>query len=483
MRKTIFAMFFLFVLTAFPQTLNLLNDNDCQVLKLELDSLLTNKFFISTQISISAYDLTSNKTLYQKNENLLFKPASNLKLFTVSAALKFLGADYNFKTTISYTGGILKGILYGDLYVIGGCDPDFTVQNIDSLALMVKHFGINRITGNVYGDVSMMDSLFWGKGWMWDDDPSTDAPYLTPLCINKNSVDIIVKPSVVDSPPLIQLIPKSDYIKIENDAFTVAADSENTISVSRDWLERKNTIKIDGIIKSNFLSDSLADTVRVNIFKPELLFLDLFKNSLIKNGVEIKGISKIKNAPFFVQNLLEIDRPIKSILPGLIKNSDNLDAEMLLYALSANFFGKPATAQNGVKMEDSLITILGFNPLNYKIVDGSGVSHYNLISTNLIISLLKYIYFEQPEIYKLVYTSLPVAGVDGTLKNRMVGTSAQNNVHAKTGTLSGVSCLSGYLHNNDGHLIAFSIMIQNFVGNSSLAQSFQDAICNFLINQ
>ena len=483
MRRIIFGLFVLFVFRAFAQNNPLLNAESDQILKLKFDSLLTNNFFNSTQIAISAYDLTSKKILYQKNENLLLKPASNLKLFTVSTALKFLGADYKFKTKVAFTGGILNGILYGDLYVIGGCDPNFTAQNIDSLAFMVKQCGIKEITGNVYGDVSMMDSLFWGNGWMWDDDPSIDAPYLTPLCVNKNSIKIVVKPSVVGSPPLIHFLPKSDYIKIENNALTVSADSENTISVTRDWLDRKNNIIIEGKIKSNSFSDSLADTVRVNVFKPELLFLDLFKNSLIKNGIVIKGFSEIKNAPFYVQNLLEIDHPIKNILPDLLKNSDNLDAEMLLYNLSEKFFHKPAKSQNGVKMEDSLISTIGFNPSEFRIVDGSGISHYNLISTNLIISLLKYIYFEQPEIYKLVYTSLPIAGVDGTLKNRMFGTSAQGNVHAKTGTLSGVSCLSGYINNNRGHLIAFSIMIQNFVGSPQIAHFFQDAICNLLINQ
>ncbi len=476
MRKILFTILVLFTISAFPQS------NDLP-LTVKLDTLLSGKFFHSTQIGIDVYDLTSNKTLYQKNEKLLLNPASNLKLITTSAALEFLGAYYNFKTRVCYTGEILNGTLYGDMYVIGGCDPDFTVQNLDSLAMMVKQKGIKKVTGNLYFDTSMTDSLFWGNGWMWDDDPSTDAPYLTSLCINENSVGVIVKPFLIGEPPLVKLVPSSNYFDIENNAVTVPADSPNTISVTRDWINRTNNIIINGNINDQLVPDSLTDTTRVNVYKPELLFQNLFCTALTGERIKLKGKSLSGTAPFYAQPLAEIDRPLKNILPHLNKTSYNLGAEMFLYALAEQFFGKPATTKNGVKMEDSLITLIGCNPSDYRIVDGSGVSRYNLISPELIISLLKFIYFHRPEIYNLIYSSLPIAGVDGTLKNRMIGTPAQDNVHAKTGTLSGTSCLSGYLNSNDGHLIAFSIMIQNYVGGSQTAHDIQDAVCNMLIKR
>jgi D-alanyl-D-alanine carboxypeptidase/D-alanyl-D-alanine-endopeptidase (penicillin-binding protein 4) len=162
------------------------------------------------------------------------------------------------------------------------------------------------------------------------------------------------------------------------------------------------------------------------------------------------------------------------------KESYNLGAEMILRALAAKCLGEPATADNGIKMIDSLIALTGLNPNAYRLVDGSGISHYNLISAQLLLKVLKYMYFQKPDLYKILYESFPVAGVDGTLSNRMKGASAQNKVHAKTGTLSGVSCLSGYVTADNGHLLAFSIILQNFTGSSKVGKDYEDKICNIL---
>ena len=184
--------------------------------------------------------------------------------------------------------------------------------------------------------------------------------------------------------------------------------------------------------------------------------------------------------PDYAISFFNFERPYKNVITNLNKISYNLGAEMVLRALSAKYFGTPATAANGVKMIDSLLILAELNPAEYRIVDGSGVSHYNLISAKLIMSLLKYMYYQKPELYKILYHSFPIAGIDGTLKNRMIGTSAQNNVHAKTGTLSGVCSLSGYVTARNGHLIAFSMLVQNYVGSSKTGREFQDVICNIL---
>ena len=145
-----------------------------------------------------------------------------------------------------------------------------------------------------------------------------------------------------------------------------------------------------------------------------------------------------------------------------------------------NVSGAPATANDGLTAVKRLIDSIGFNSNEYSIADGSGVSHYNLGSAELILKILKYFYYERKDLFSLFYNSLAIAGVDGTLKNRMKDTSAQNNVHAKTGTLNGVSNLSGYVTARNGHLLAFSIMIQNYVDESSEARSFQNKICELL---
>ncbi|OGU78958.1 MAG: D-alanyl-D-alanine carboxypeptidase/D-alanyl-D-alanine-endopeptidase, partial [Ignavibacteria bacterium RBG_16_35_7] len=164
----------------------------------------------------------------------------------------------------------------------------------------------------------------------------------------------------------------------------------------------------------------------------------------------------------------------------LNKTSDNLSTEMTLFALSERYFGRPASAKNGLKMIDSLIIVCGLNPKDYKLVDGSGVSHYNLVTAELLLSVLKHFYYSEPNLFESLYNSFPIAGFDGTLENRMEKTKAEKNVHAKTGTLSGVSSLSGYVKNKKGNMIAFSILVQNYNDNSKQARDFIDDVCEVL---
>ena len=140
----------------------------------------------------------------------------------------------------------------------------------------------------------------------------------------------------------------------------------------------------------------------------------------------------------------------------------------------------PATFENGIKVIEDLIIATGNNPDVYRLVDGSGLSHYNLVTAELITDLLKYFYYSHPSLYSQLYETLPVAGVDGTLERRMKTSKAFNNVHAKTGTISGVSALSGYLTTAKGNKVAFSILMQNHVKKTSVARRIQDEICKAL---
>jgi serine-type D-Ala-D-Ala carboxypeptidase/endopeptidase (penicillin-binding protein 4) len=132
------------------------------------------------------YDLTEKQTVFEKDAQKLLRPASNMKILTSAAGLLFLGEEYKFRTSVLYTGSIINGVLLGDLYIKGGCDPDFTTSDLDSIINALLKADIREVSGKIYIDLSMKDELFWGKGWMWDDDPSTDAPYLSALNINDN---------------------------------------------------------------------------------------------------------------------------------------------------------------------------------------------------------------------------------------------------------------------------------------------------------
>lgn len=441
----------------------------------KIDSLLNTNFFKTSQAGILFYDLTENKLLFKHNEKLLLRPASNQKILTTAAAYLFLGKDYKFKTSVYHTGEIKDSICYGDIYIVGGLDPDFSSNNLDSLVYVIKNNGIKEIRGNLYGDVSAMDSLFWGDGWMWDDDPEPYAPYLTPLNINKNSVQIVYAPGEIGKEAIIEIIPKTNFIQLNNSSLTIDT-GKTAIKITRDWINRNNTILVCG----NITKKSNRDTTSVNVFNPTFYFLNLMKESIEQNGISFKGKVDTLTLPQQAKKIFSFERSIEPVITSTNKITDNLSAEMILRTLALNSSNKPATATKGIRLIDSLITLSGLNPKNYRLVDGSGLSNYNLLSAELLTEILKYYYFKKPDLFSKLLSSFPISGVDGTLSNRMKESKVFKHVHGKTGTLSGVSNLSGYLESKNGHMIAFSILIQNFVGSSAQARTVQDKLCEII---
>jgi len=469
MKKLFCSFFILLAFTAlnFAQNVN-------TALQTKIDSILANDFFKKASISVDIYDLTEQKSLYRHNNKLLLHPASNMKVITTAAALYFLGPDYEFETKFYYKGSITDSVLNGDLFVVGGLDPDFSLSDLTEAVKKIKALGINRITGNIYGDVSAMDDWYWGEGWMWDDDPSTDFPYMTPLNINSNSVLVKVSPAS-DGNTTISLTPQSSYFKVTNKSKT-AEKKGNSISVTRDWVNRNNNITVNGTISS----ESNGISKEINVYQSQYYFLTLLQEELEKQNIFFNGKTAVMDLVKDALPVFTLKRKFGEVIVNLNKTSDNLSAEMTLRALALKSYGKPASAFNGVKMVDSLLTICGLNAGNYRIVDGSGVSHYNLVTSEMLLTLLKYFYVNKPDLYKVLYNSFPIAGIDGSLGGRMKNSLAADNVHAKTGTLSGVSCLSGYVTTKSKHMVAFSVLIQNYIGGKSNASRFEDEICKLL---
>lgn len=441
-----------------------------------LDSLFADEFFTSTIAAVDIYDLTENKKLYSKNEKLLLRPASLQKILTTGTALLFLD-DYKFKTKIYYDGEIEDSVCKGNLFVLGGCDPLFSLNDLDSLTKEIKKFGIKKISGNLYGDISMTDSLFWGDGWMWDDDPYPFAAFITPLSINRNSFKVVYKSLNVGEPVQIEIIPKTNYFEIVNTSSTTSFDTSDFI-ITRSRLNDNEKI----IVTGNFSINSKQDTLSFSVANPSKFFLKLFAEKLNENGISFSGNVEFKITPDDAKEIFSFERDIDTVLIYTNKTSYNLGAELILRALAHKYFGKPATTKNGILLIDSLITLSGFNSQKFKIVDGSGLSFYNLVSAELITSILKYFYYEKENLFVKLYNTFPISGYDGTLKNRMHNSVVYRKVRAKTGTLSGISNLAGYMFNHKNHLIAFSILMQNFVTAPNKARDFQDKICEIIYN-
>ena len=447
-----------------------------QPLAQRLDSLLNDPLLKTSEVGITVFDLTTGESLFRYQDEKLYRPASTEKVITSVTALARLGMDYTMDTRLQYTGQIENDTLKGNLYLIGGFDPELMDEDLDSLVEAVCRSGIRFIADSLLADVSMTDSVYWGPGWSWDDVPYSFQPYLSPLMLNRGCVDVTVTPTKKDSLPDVTCVPASDYYQVDNDAVSLQPEA-GKLEVTRNWLYQGNLIHVSGNA-----SKTVTKTLSINDSKH--FFLHTFASRLREKGIVVStaGFAECPQLDSLtvVSSIYTLKRPIGEVLKQMMKESDNLCAESMFYHLAFQYAQKKYVgSEDGTDAINSFMKEeLGFNPEHYRIADGSGVSLYNYVSPRLMLEYLKYAYYH-PEIFQPFYESLPIAGIDGTLEHRMKKTKAYRKVHAKTGTVTGVSSLAGYAKASNGHQLAFVIINQN-VMKKNKARTFQDKICHFL---
>ena len=356
-----------------------------------LDSMMQDSLLDYSQLGLMVWDLTDDKPLFSFNHRQLIRPASTMKLLTAITALDQLGGNYQFHTSLYYTGEIVGRTLMGDLYCVGGMDPAFEGDDMWRFAQALKGLEIDTLCGRIVTDVTMKDTLKWGEGWCWDD----DNPTLSPLLVNR---------------------------------------------------------------KANF-----TDRLIAALLDADVALVDV---SLSQGKVPSDAIL-----------LSERHRTIDQILQRMMKDSDNLYAESMFYQIAASV-RQPGRTLDAARLERALIERAGVNSSSCRIADGSGLSLYNYLTAEIETMILRYAYRHQA-VYSHLLFSLPVAGEDGTLKKRMIGTMAEGNVQAKTGTLTGVISLAGYCSASNGHRLCFAIMNQGMQKGSE-ARAFQDKVCMIL---
>ena len=356
-------------------------------IKERLDRYFENRYFNDCFVICQIFDLDSGEIVYDRLSEKLARPASLLKIITSSAAVQYLGEDYAFVTNLYYNGTIRDSVLWGSVFVKGAGDPDFSSKDLRYFVHRLKSLGINEINGNILGDVSLFDSLKWGNGWMWDDDPDADFSYFTPLIVDNAAVSVAVSPGEIGEPANVELYPVSDYYSFENRTTTTNYDTSD-VEVSRNWLENGNNLFAEGEVSFR----EGIDTTKVNLVRPDNFFLYRFAEILKSEGVNVYGILDTAVTPDSAVYAGSVARSISIVIRNMNEESDNLSAEMLLRAMAAKYYGTPASAKKGVKVLNSYLKDLSLNPSKYKIVDGSGVSHYNLISAEPLLTTLKAIY-------------------------------------------------------------------------------------------
>ncbi|MGC8594701.1 MAG: D-alanyl-D-alanine carboxypeptidase/D-alanyl-D-alanine endopeptidase [Candidatus Kryptoniota bacterium] len=445
------------------------------VLKRNIDYLIRNSRTDRTIKSLSIYSRKWHKTIYSLNSKLLLRPASNLKIVTTSCALHYLGPDYNFRTVVLSNGFIRNHYLDGNLVVLPSGDPVLSLNDIDSIAASVLTSGIDTVSGDIVVCTNAFDSLQWGNGWMWDDEPSAFAMFISPACVNHNAINISVVRDSTLNKLLVLSNPATSFVTIEISALPGLKDS---VVVNRIDSCSFNIVKVSGTFTNNFIREDYSFSVR----HPAKYFGTLLMEALERRGVIVRGqvLSKRDCPPLSRSlTLATITHNIDTVITYTNKESDNLGAECLLRIVPREIAHEIGSADSGITFVKKFLSTCGVDSTEYFLVDGSGVSHYNLITSEALVKVLDQILNEPSMIREIFINSLPVAGVDGTLEERMKFDSSTHRIVAKTGSISGVSTLSGYVF-VPGDTIIFSMMMQNFAGKTKPFRQLQDEICHVL---
>jgi len=439
-------------------------------LKEQLDGILSDSLFPPSNAAIKVVSLRTGETLYDLNGGLCMTPASNMKLFTSAYVLSALGPTYTFSTRAFIDTSVLPRII-----LRGSGDPILSSADFDSLAAAIRA-GISSLPAwTLAGDASFFDDLQRGSGWAWDDEPDPSVMFISPLSLNGNAITVSVLPGKAPGDSLqVTTDPPTSYVTVENSGITRADADRHLLKVTRDWKEQSNTILVSGELRPG----EAPFVTTLSVAGPEWYTLTVLREKLEAWGLHFTGIV-LDTVPQGAGEIARCEHRLDSVLTYMNLNSDNLSAENILKTAAALKGGPPGSTESGVHFMMPFLAGLGIDTSRIAIADGSGISRYNLVSADAIVALLAGMR-ERADLFPSWYRTLPVAGVSGTIARRMKGTPAEGNLHAKTGTLNGVSTLSGYVTTADGDPLAFSILMEFFPGSEREYRRVQDRIGAYL---
>jgi D-alanyl-D-alanine carboxypeptidase/D-alanyl-D-alanine-endopeptidase (penicillin-binding protein 4) len=446
------------------------------VLAQRIDQLLADPSLNQGVQAVMVKSLQTGKVLYERSADLAMIPASNMKLIVSATALDQLGPDFTFVTKVFACGPVTgQGVIDGDIALVGGGDPVLETRDLMCLAKELRAKGIKKITGDVIVDDSLFDDKRLGTAWSWDDLSYYYSAEISALNLNRNVLRVWVYPGKsVGDPAVVQLDPPIPYIKVETTPITGESGSEKRI-----WAYRElgtNVIKVTGSIPVDAKVTDAEESITVH--EPALYAGYVFRSELRKQGIIVLGEVKAAKLPNQAVPLCQHTSPaLASILALLNKPSDNLIAEVLLRTLGAVVKGR-GSVEFGREVEREFLSKIGVDVSGVSIADGSGLSRLNYVTARALVDLLCYMYRHKNA--DVFIASLPIAGVDGTLRNRMKGSAAEKNVRAKTGYVSRVSTLSGYLTTKSGEPLAFSILMNHHLCPTASVAAIQDKICGLL---
>jgi serine-type D-Ala-D-Ala carboxypeptidase/endopeptidase (penicillin-binding protein 4) len=466
---------------------------DTQRLQSDLDSLFHDPKLASAGIGVCVQSLKTGEYLYHLNEKKSLLPASNMKLFSAAEALALLGPEWRYKTNLVYSRK------YHDLIIAGCGDPSFGTDSIPNRVfypwidtIKKRKLSIERVfASDSYFHQGEFRPDFYSNqdkypmGWSQDDLIYYYAPSVHSISFNENQITVTI--STVDSngpigyasPTTLLVYPDTNYVKIQNRVETKGAGDTAKV-----WFERdENGFIIDGLISRHAkplvqaLSVDDARSFAITEFCSKLKAHNIHcKNDFwttedaFEYGTDPEGQIIATNQS---QSLVDLVRHMN-------KESDNLYAECLFRTVAKEKGGEGSWTR-GIEVMRKYLASIGIDTMPLQFTDGSGLSRMDLVTTDAIVKLLTAMW-NDPKLKEPFYNSLPIAGVDGTFKNHLKGTSAEGNARGKSGSMTGVRALSGYLTTKDGEPVAYSIILNNYTESGSEVGKIEDAAVLRLVN-
>ena len=442
-------------------------------------------------------DGQTGDTLFEKNADSYFLPASNMKLFTTALALSKLGPDYRFHTTIETRGSISPdGKLAGDVILVGRGDPNLSNRKfpfegkeefdgqaervIAELADALAARGVKEISGDVVGDDSYFPRERYPNGWEIDDMVWEYGAAISAIVVDDNTVTVTLTPGEKAGDPVAAIVdPLTPDFSLENEVTTSAAQVKSDLTLTRE--PGANLVDVRGTLPARSAPRKLV----LAIEEPAQHAAALLAGLLEARGVRIDGIARAVHVPDTDSTprtvLAEhVSVPLGESVKLINKISQNLHAEMLLRT-TARENGLWSTPEDLIKVPQDFYAQVGIGPDDVVQTDGSGLSRHDLITPRAAVMLLKYA--EGQSWFAPYFDSLPIAGVDGSLQDRMKGTIGEGRIHAKTGSVQHVRTLSGYADTPSGRRLIFSFLSNNQNGKNHETTDTLNALCVAMLEE
>lgn len=419
---------------------------------------------------VAVESLRTRELIYQKDANQFFSPASNMKVITAFAALKFLGPNFTYHTRLmtDSQATVNNGVLEGNLYLQYSGDPTLQLEDIDKLFNQLTARGIHAVRGRLMVDTSRYVDEGISPGTESNDQAYCYGAPISTATINRNCVSFKMVPTETGKLARLEF-PYNVPLKISNNVVTRGAR----------YCHYSFKMLPDG---SYALTGCVRQPASFTIALPAgSRYGESAASALLaRNGVNVIGNELPVASESQMQMLADAhSAPLSTLVVDMMKRSDNLIANALFKTVGALYNRAPATWENSGAAVRTILKENHVDTAGMQVIDGSGLSRDNRVTPLQLLQVLTVAY-NDPAVAPTYLQALPVGGLNGTLRNRLGTRDIIGKVKAKTGTMHGVSSLSGYVEGNSGEILAFSIIVNDFNGGVYIYHTLQDKLCRVM---